>query len=89
VKKLLLAAAALIALSVSTQAMVVKTNATGPYNYTCEEFTKAGPHERALALVVRAGLLCCSQYECPVGCPPGNLQKRWRELDASRGRLKR
>ena len=35
--------------------MSVMTNATGPYNYTCDEFAKAKPAERALALAFAQG----------------------------------
>lgn len=81
-KKLLLIAAALSVLSSATQAMVVMTNATGPYNYTCEEFTKASPRERAIALAFAQGYFAALNMNATADVPQVNLQERWRELNA-------
>jgi hypothetical protein len=52
----------LILVTTTGHAMSVMTNATGPYNYTCDDFAKAKPAQRALALAF-ARILRGSQYE--------------------------
>jgi methionine synthase II (cobalamin-independent) len=45
----------ILAMTTTVHAMSVMTNATGPYNYTCDEFAKAKPRERELALAFAQG----------------------------------
>jgi hypothetical protein len=63
VKKLLIALAitsTLACATTTTHAMSVVTNATGPYNYTCDDFAKAKP--RGSALFVFGFIQGCSSW---------------------------
>ena len=73
--------ACLMALTGNANAMSVMTNATGPYNYTCDEFAKAKPAERALALAFAQGYFAALNMNLDVDAQV-NLQERWRELNA-------
>ena len=74
------ATAAAINLATSTaRAMGVMVAATGPYNYTCDEFAKAKPAERALVLACAQGYFAALNMELGAQV---NLQERWRELNA-------
>jgi hypothetical protein len=79
--KVLMTVACLIALTGNASAMSVMTNATGPYNYTCDEFAKAKPAERALALAFAQGYFAALNMNLDVDAQV-NLQERWRELNA-------
>jgi hypothetical protein len=79
--KVLMTVAYLIALTGNASAMSVMTNATGPYNYTCDEFAKAKPAERALALAFAQGYFAALNMNLDVDAQV-NLQERWRELNA-------
>jgi hypothetical protein len=59
---------------------------TGPYNYTCDEFVKAKPAERKLALAFAQGYFAALNVKLEVGSQV-NLQERWRELSARIERL--
>jgi hypothetical protein len=75
------ALAVLILATTTTHAMSVMTNATGPYNYSCDEFAKAKPAERALALAFAQGYFAALNMNLDVDSQV-NLQERWRELNA-------
>jgi hypothetical protein len=79
--KVLMTVACLIALTGNASAMSVMTNVTGPYNYTCDEFAKAKPPERALALAFAQGDVAALNMNLDVDAQV-NLQERWRELNA-------
>jgi hypothetical protein len=79
--KYLAALAALILTTTTSPAMSVMTNATGPYNYTCDEFAKAKQAERALALAFAQGYFAALYMNLDVDSQV-NLQERWRELNA-------
>jgi hypothetical protein len=68
----------------AAHAMVVYTDATGPYNYTCEEFVKLKPRERAIALGFVQGFFAALNYNLvhEDKGEPVNLSGRWRELNA-------
>jgi hypothetical protein len=76
------AALAILILAPTTAlAMSVMTNATGPYNYTCDDFAKAKPAERELALAFAQGYFAALNMNLDVDSQV-NLQERWRELNA-------
>jgi hypothetical protein len=75
------ALAVLILATTTAHAMSVMTNATGPYNYTCDDFAKAKPAERALALAFAQGYFAALNMNLDVDSQV-NLQERWRELNA-------
>ena len=75
------ALAVLILAATTAHAMSVMTNATGPYNYTCDAFAKAKPAERALALAFAQGYFAALNMKLDVDSQV-NLQERWRELNA-------
>ena len=61
--------------------MSVMTNATGPYNYSCDEFRAVKPAERKLALAFAQGYFAALNMQREVGSQV-NLQERWKELNA-------
>ena len=75
------ALAILILATTTTLAMSVMTNAIGPYNYTCDEFAKAKPAERELALAFAQGYFAALNMNLDVESEV-NLQERWRELNS-------
>jgi len=77
----LTALAILILAMTAALAMSVMTNATGPYNYTCEDFAKAKPAQRELALAFAQGYFAALNMNLDVETQI-NLQERWRELNA-------
>jgi hypothetical protein len=79
--KPLAVAAISVATLVPAHAMSVMVNATGPYNYTCDEFTKARPAQRAQALAFAQGYFAARNMELAVDSQV-NLRERWRELNA-------
>jgi hypothetical protein len=81
VMKYFAALAVLILATTTPHAMSVMTNATGPYNYSCDELAKAKPAERALALAFAQGYFAALNMNLDVDTQV-NLQERWRELNA-------
>jgi hypothetical protein len=81
VMKYFAALAVLIFATTTAHPMSVMTNATGPYNYSCDEFAKAKPAERALALAFAQGYFAALNMNLDVDSQV-NLQERWRELNA-------
>jgi len=81
VMKYFAALAVLTFATTTAHAMSVMTNATGPYNYSCDEFAKAKPAERALALAFAQGYFAALNMNLDVDSQV-NLQERWRELNA-------
>ena len=76
------AALAILFLATTTAlAMSVMTNATGPYNYTCEDFADAKPAKRELALAFAQGYFAALSMNSEVDSQV-NLQERWQELNA-------
>ena len=71
----------LILATTTALTMSVMTNATGPYNYTCEEVAKAKPAERKLALAFAQGYFAALNMNLDVDSQV-NLQERWRELNS-------
>jgi hypothetical protein len=67
--------------SILPLAMSVMTNATGPYNLTCDDFAKAKPAERAQALAFAQGYFASLNMDRDID-DQVNLQSRWRELNA-------
>jgi hypothetical protein len=62
-KRLMPATVAALALAAPAQAMSTMTNATGPYNYTCEELIAAKPAKRAIALAYAQGYVAALNME--------------------------
>jgi hypothetical protein len=75
------ALAVLILATTTAHAMSAMTNATGPYNYSCDEFAKATRTERALALAFAQGYFAALNMNLD-GDSQVNLRERWRELNA-------
>jgi hypothetical protein len=75
------ALAVLILATTTAHAMSVMVNATGPYNYTCDDFAKAKPRERAIVLGFVQGYFAALNMDPDIN-PQVNLQERWRELNA-------
>jgi hypothetical protein len=75
------ALAILILATTTALAMSVMTNATGPYNLTCDDFAKAKPAERELALAFAQGYFAAVNMNLDVDSQV-NLQERWRELNS-------
>jgi hypothetical protein len=74
--------AVLVLATTRALAMSVMTNATGPYNYTCEDFAAAKPAQRDLALAFAQGYFTALNMNLEVESQV-NLQERWRELNAT------
>ena len=74
--------AVLVLATTRALAMSVMTNATGPYNYTCEDFAAAKPAQRDLALAFAQGYFAALNMNLEVESQV-NLQERWRELNAT------
>ena len=73
--------AILIVATTTGLTMSVMTNATGPYNYSCDEFRTVKPAERKLALAFAQGYFAALNMQREVGSQV-NLQERWKELNA-------
>ena len=82
-KKILLLTTALMMLTGTSpgNAMVVVTNATGPYNYPCSVFTEGNKTDRTAALAFAQGYFAARNLEQEQENHV-NLQKRWQELNA-------
>ena len=79
--KCVAALATLILATTTALAMSVMTNATGPYNHTCENFADAKPAERELALAFAQGYFAALNMNLEVDSQV-NLQERWQDLNA-------